>query len=90
MLTSNATPDTFGSLSLEKLPELDADELFVITLEGQTEEQVSQMLDSLPLWKSLPAVKNNRVHYVSSGHWINSAYMANLAVLQDVAEVLLP
>lgn len=86
---SNLTPDNFGSISFEKLPELDADELFVITPEGQSEEQVNQMLDGLPLWKSLPAVKNGRVHHVSSGHWINSAYMANLAVMQDLTEALL-
>lgn len=86
---SQVTPDNFGSISFEKIPDLDADELFVITPEGQTEEQVREQLDTLPLWASLPAVKNNRVHHVSSGHWINSAYMANLAVVEDVSEALL-
>ncbi|MDI4649093.1 hypothetical protein [Cohnella hashimotonis] len=87
---ANGTPDNFGSLTFEKLPDLDADELFIIIPEGQTEEQVRKLLEDIPLWKTLPAVKNDRVHYVSSGHWINSAYMANLAVLKDVSEALLP
>ncbi|WP_171056333.1 ABC transporter substrate-binding protein [Paenibacillus sinopodophylli] len=87
---SKVTPDNFGSISFEKIPELDADELFIITPEGQTKEQVRVLLGSLPLWATLPAVKNNRVHHVSSGHWINSAYMANLAVVEDVTKALLP
>jgi len=85
---ATTVPDNFVQLSLEKLAELDADKLFVITPEGQTDEQVREMLASLPLWNNLPAVKQNRVYQVASGHWINSAYNANLAILKDVLDTV--
>ncbi len=86
---ASGTPNDFARLSLEKLPDVDADELFVITPEGQTDEQVRKLLDALPLWSRLPAVQNGRVHQVESGHWVNSAYMANLSVIDDVEKALL-
>lgn len=85
---ATTVPDNFAQLSLEKLAELDADKLFVITPEGQTDEQVRELLASLPLWNNLSAVKQNRVYQVASGHWINSAYNANLAILKDVLDTV--
>ncbi|TDQ33755.1 ABC transporter substrate-binding protein [Aureibacillus halotolerans] len=82
------TPDNFTSMSLEMIPELGDSNLFVITPEGQTTEQVKTLLDTLPLWSDLPAVQNDRVFHVDTGHWINSGYMANLAVTEDVLAAL--
>ncbi|WP_145409893.1 ABC transporter substrate-binding protein [Paenibacillus xylanexedens] len=86
---ATTTSDNFVALSLEKVAELDADELFIITPEGQTEKQVRELLQGIPLWAELPAVKNKKVYHVESGHWINSAYLSNLSVVDDVKKALL-
>ncbi|UKS29385.1 ABC transporter substrate-binding protein [Paenibacillus sp. HWE-109] len=49
-------------ISMETLPTYaNADHIFICMNAGTTEEQVKAVLDS-PVWKTLPAVKNNKVH----------------------------
>lgn len=49
-------------ISMETLPTYaNADRIFICMNEGTTEEQVKEILNS-PIWKSLPAVKNNKVY----------------------------
>ncbi|WP_460707695.1 TroA family protein [Myceligenerans halotolerans] len=70
-------PDDFSiDVGEENLDLLDsAHTLFVYvddTADGEREK-----VESSPLWKTLPAVENNRVHFVDSGVW-NSAGRCDL------------
>jgi iron complex transport system substrate-binding protein len=62
-------PDDFSiDISAENLNLLDpADTIFVYV--DDTAQGEKEKLEASPLWKTLPAVQNNRVHYVNSGIW---------------------
>lgn len=73
------------SISLEKLAELDADYIFLVNSDkgqpGNLEE---------PLWKNIPAVKNNRVYeFDRSSSWLYNGLIASSKVLDDVERSLL-
>lgn len=78
-------------LSLEKLPELDADYLFV-TVGGSyaTEEDYQQSLQELAevenmmVWQRNPAVQQNQVYKVSSRHWMLNGPIADGMKIDDV------
>ncbi|MEK0314774.1 ABC transporter substrate-binding protein [Cohnella sp. 56] len=72
--------DEWNTLSMEKLPELDADYLFVI----KTERYQASALESNSLWKGLPAVKQGHVLEVESGIWQYSGLICNERVLADI------
>ena len=78
-------PDDFSiEISEENLDALDtAHTLFVYvddTAEGEREK-----VESSPLWKTLPAVRAGRVHYVSSGIW-NSPDIGGFELILDDIE----
>lgn len=86
------TKDTWGvSLSLEKLPEQNPDYLFV-TAGGSVAraEDFQKSLDivtgveSLQVWKAIPAVKQNRVYKLSARHWMLSGPIADSMKIDDV------
>lgn len=61
------------SISLEVLPDYDADHL-IVQLDDDTNEEVNNAfteLSSSSLWKSLKAVKNDHVYMVGSKEWFN-------------------
>ncbi len=79
-------------LSLERIPELDADHIFVFTfgVTDQEAEQATARLDELqdhPLWRSLNAAQEGRVYLVGD-YWIFGAVSGAEAVLQDLVENL--
>ncbi|MBO7746277.1 ABC transporter substrate-binding protein [Paenibacillus sp. MWE-103] len=70
----------YETYSIEKLADLkDVDYLFVISGPGREKAPVDN-----PLWKSLSAVKNNRVFDADSGHWFNANLIANGLIIDDV------
>ncbi|NBD27146.1 ABC transporter substrate-binding protein [Paenibacillus glycinis] len=70
----------YETYSIEKLGDLkDVDYIFVISGEGRGKPPVDN-----PLWKSLSAVKNNRVFDADSGHWFNANPIANGLIVDDV------
>ncbi|WMT43060.1 ABC transporter substrate-binding protein [Paenibacillus sp. D2_2] len=71
-----------ASLSLEIIPELDADYIFAIDQGGDR-----SMMDS-PIWKSMPAVKQEHVYEVDSGYWLGSGMIAYEKIIDDVLRFL--
>ncbi|WP_338552822.1 ABC transporter substrate-binding protein [Paenibacillus sp. KS-LC4] len=84
-----------ATISLEMLPELQADYLFV-TLggAGSTDEEIRQAKESFSsieqssVWKSVPAVKADHVIFVNARHWISSGPLANSMKMNDVVAEL--
>ncbi|AJY76806.1 ABC transporter substrate-binding protein [Paenibacillus beijingensis] len=82
-------------LSLEKLPEIDADYLFVTAgSSGKSEESNKKMLDrlaeieKLKVWQEIPAVKNGHVYKVSARHWMTNGPYADEMKINDVVQSL--
>lgn len=73
-----------AALSLEVVPELDADYIFAIDQGGDR-----AMMDS-PIWKSMPAVKQGHVYEVDSGYWLGSGLIAYEKIIDDVLRFLIP
>ncbi|MDF2670420.1 MAG: hypothetical protein K0R67_2726 [Paenibacillus sp.] len=93
---AKATPDRQNALiSQEVLPELNADYLFVTT-GGSTgnAETIKKNQDDFSeveksaVWKSIPAVAQNRVYYVSPKHWISFGPIADEMKVNDVVNAL--
>ncbi len=87
------TPEVPEEFSLELLPEVEADHLFVYTFGGtEAEEQaVSEALDdvtSSPLWERVPAVREGRAYEVED-YWFGFGLTAANAVLDDIEKHLL-
>lgn len=78
-------PEKFSiDISPEKLSLLDsAHTLFVYV--DDTAEGEKDKLTASPLWKTLPAVKEGRVHFVSSGIW-NSIDIVGMGLILDDIE----
>ncbi|GAA0134019.1 iron-hydroxamate ABC transporter substrate-binding protein [Paenibacillus sp. YSY-4.3] len=75
------------NLSLEILPELDADYIFVINAYGQGTERMKEMTDS-SIWKSIPAVKQGHVHEVSDEYWLGSGLIAYEKIIGDTVKLM--
>ncbi|MWV46115.1 ABC transporter substrate-binding protein [Paenibacillus sp. HJL G12] len=71
-----------ANLSLEVLPQLDADYIFAINQGGDR-----SMMDS-PIWKSMPAVKQGHVYEVDNGYWLGSGLIAYEKIIDDVVRFL--
>jgi len=72
-------------VTLEKLAELDADYIFLVNSDGPGGKEV---LDQ-PIWKNLPAVKENRVYELSSSSsWLYSGAIAGKQVMDDLVRLL--
>lgn len=70
----------YDTYSIESLADLkDVDYIFVISGPGRGKPPVDNTL-----WKSLSAVKNNRVFDADSGHWFNANAIANGLIIADV------
>ncbi|CAK4863367.1 unnamed protein product [Aphanomyces euteiches] len=81
------------TLSLEKLPDLGADHIIILTSNGtwsspENKEAINGLMDS-PIWKSIPAVKNGHVYQVDRTYWQTGAFTANLLKLKDLEKFLL-
>ncbi|WP_138754358.1 ABC transporter substrate-binding protein [Paenibacillus sinopodophylli] len=73
-------------LSMELIPQLDADHIF-LTVDTGAEEQSKQLIES-ELWKSLPAVKKGQVHEVNFETWMKSGPIADGKKIEDVVAAL--
>lgn len=73
-------------VSMEVLPELTADHLFITYDEGG-KELAKEVMES-SMWKALPAVKNGQVHEVSLDHWMTFGPVAYNKKVDDVVKAL--
>jgi iron complex transport system substrate-binding protein len=76
----------WDTISMEKLPDLNADVIFLIVPEDGKAR--SQELLSSSVWKGLPAVKQGQVFQVSYGNWINNGFIANGLTVDEVVKAL--
>ncbi|REK75585.1 AraC family transcriptional regulator [Paenibacillus paeoniae] len=77
--------------SLEKLPELTADYLFVTvggSFDSEDEAQAAlqelNVVEELNVWKSIPAVQQGNVYKMSSRHWMLNGPTADSMKIDDV------
>lgn len=77
------------SLSMELLPELDADFIFLVNDSGTGTENLKTLTES-PIWRTVPAVKNGNVYEVSDEYWLGSGLIANGKIIDDVVGYLAP
>lgn len=75
------------TISMEVLPELDADHLFIVIDEGGR-ERAKELMES-SVWKSLPAVKKGNVHEVDLDHWMTFGPVAYNLKVDDVLKALI-
>ncbi|MFG0217112.1 ABC transporter substrate-binding protein [Brevibacillus porteri] len=71
------------NLSLESLPDLDADYIFLIN-DASTGDEFEKDLTESPVWKSMEAVKNGRTFKVEGDHWLSGGLIAHMKVIDDV------
>lgn len=84
-----AAPEEFTrDVTAERLGSVQSDVLFVS--DGVDEAQARATLEKNPLWATLPAVRNNRVHFVNEILWgTGYSLPAVEAMLTDIEKVLL-
>ncbi|GGG65141.1 iron(3+)-hydroxamate-binding protein YxeB [Paenibacillus radicis (ex Gao et al. 2016)] len=64
-------PNLWGiPISLEMLPDYDADYVFVTLLDGEETSKRFETIQAGSLWKNLKAVKNNHVYKISMDTWL--------------------
>lgn len=82
---SNTATGDWSAVSLEKLAQLDADHIYLL---NSDKGNGSDMLKD-PLWKNVPAVKNNHVYeFTSDTSWLYSGAIANGQMIDDVLKTL--
>lgn len=74
-------------ISMEILPELDADYIFIINAYGQGTERLKEMTDS-NIWKSIPAVKQGHAFEVDDEYWLGSGLIAYEKIIDDTIQLL--
>ncbi|MEW4427423.1 ABC transporter substrate-binding protein [Paenibacillus pabuli] len=80
--------ETAMSVSLEVLPEYDADHL-IVQLDDETNKEIKSKFDEMlttSLWKNLKAVKNDHVYMVGGKEWFNLGMspLADSYVIDDI------
>lgn len=70
-------------LSLEMLPELDVDYLFLL-VQGEAAKEKAKELTTSPIWKAMPVVMQNHVFEVDNSYWMASGAIANEKKIDDV------
>ncbi|WP_138754528.1 ABC transporter substrate-binding protein [Paenibacillus sinopodophylli] len=91
-----ANPDKQNaSISLEVLPEVSAEHLFVVTLSSDgSDENLQKTLDNLlaledtAVWGSIPAVIKGNVHVLNMKNWLIEGPKAEQAKLNELIKVL--
>ena len=81
--------ESSADLSLELLPELDADYIFIANHAGSGDAFHKELTDS-PLWKNIPAVKEGRAFEVADDSWLNGGLIAGGNVIDEVVRLLAP
>ncbi|MCG8352663.1 MAG: hypothetical protein MI924_33270 [Chloroflexales bacterium] len=83
-ITLEKVPDTFAEVSIERLPEWDADVLFVLVWS----DDQGELLGS-PLLLQLNAARQGQVHAVPLFAWGSMSILALTDVLNDLETYLL-
>lgn len=80
----------FRKISLEVLPEIDSEVLFLLKIDRGNNEasEVFTQLQGQPLWSELKAVQLNQVYLVDSAVWHGYNIFAAHAVLDDLFKYL--
>ncbi|TYP74699.1 ABC transporter substrate-binding protein [Paenibacillus methanolicus] len=76
-------------VSLEILPQLEADYIFLVN-DGHLGDAALADLKASGIWQNVPAVKNGSVYETSSGYWLSGGYIAQGKVIDDVLGFLAP
>ena len=81
-----------AQVSIERLSDIDADVLFVIKPQSQTElaadvQAALEQMKAHPLWTQLKAVQTNQVHEVDT-YWFGVGYIAANMVLDDLLKYI--
>lgn len=79
-------------LSLELIPEIDADHIILLPSNGSWEDAenakaLEEMLAN-PLWKNVPAVQQGHVYPVERSYWQTGAITANYKKMDDLLRLL--
>ncbi|BBI33443.1 ABC transporter substrate-binding protein [Cohnella abietis] len=74
------------TISMEVIPQIDADYLFLAVDEGRR-EQAKELMES-PIWKNVPAVKKGHVYEVRGDVWITNGPIAYEKKLEDVVNAM--
>ncbi|MEC0092278.1 ABC transporter substrate-binding protein [Paenibacillus macquariensis] len=74
-------------VSMEVLPQIDADYIFVINAYDQGTARLKEMTDSA-IWKSIPAVKQGHVYEVNDEYWLGSGLIAYEKIIDDTVKIL--
>lgn len=83
-------PGLVERISLEVIPELDADVMFLIVSDSENTEVLDQFT-SHPLWSQLSVVQRDRVYSVPDETWINGWNLLGVHdILDDLSETLVP
>ncbi|MNJ38602.1 putative siderophore-binding lipoprotein YfiY precursor [compost metagenome] len=86
-MTELAKNENSLNLSMEILPELDADYIFLINAYGQGTERMKEMTES-SIWKGIPAVQQGHVYEVSDEYWLGSGLIAYEKIIDDTVKLL--
>ncbi|MFD3257077.1 ABC transporter substrate-binding protein [Paenibacillus lentus] len=75
----------WNPISAEKLAELDADYIFIVSPGVSMEELLAD-----PIWAGLPAVKNGQIYeFDNESSWLYTGVIANGQIIDDVVESIL-
>ncbi|MDF9844808.1 MULTISPECIES: ABC transporter substrate-binding protein [unclassified Paenibacillus] len=77
-------------LSLELLPQIDADYIFLANDTANSGENFYKELTESALWKSIPAVQAGHVYNVDDRYWLGGGVVAYSNVIDDVLEIIVP
>jgi len=79
-------------LSKEVIPELDADHIILLPSNGTWEDEGNmkafEEMKSDPLWKTVPAFKNDHVYPVERSYWQTGAITANGLKMDELLQLL--
>ncbi|UQZ32288.1 ferrichrome ABC transporter substrate-binding protein [Paenibacillus sp. PK3_47] len=77
-------------LSLELLPQIDADYIFLTNDSANSGETFYKELTDSVIWKSIPAVQAGHVYDVNDHYWLGGGLVAYSKVIDDVLEIITP
>lgn len=77
-------------LSLELLPQIDADYIFLANDTSNSGETFYKELTDSAIWKSIPAVQAGHVYNVDDRCWLGGGVVAYSNVIDDVLEIIVP
>lgn len=82
------------AISLEKLPELDADQILLIAGYGSADAKMVEAaktrykeISSDPLWNTIPAVNAGNIHEVDSRIWLAYGIISNEIKMDDLLKI---